>query len=197
MTITPTIYQVSPTFSQEDFLALPRQQFTSDWFGSPLEFKAEFCLATNSTHLLFLVSAENTPRFTNHSAGKFVENLWEQDVGELFIKHGSESDYQEWNLSPSGAWWTQKFEGARAPDPQFAPDTTTLAQVEPCETGWLSWMQIPYQEQVTPATAIDITMILTDAQGQRRFLSCCPDPDIAPNFHRPKSYQTPKVIHFS
>lgn len=197
MRIIPVIHHFRHECGFQDLSQLPRQEFESDWFSAPIEFRAEFALAYSPGFLLFLVSSNLPSLIQKNQTGKFVENLWEQDVGELFIRKGSDSDYQEWNLSPSGAWWTQKFEGARAPDPQFEPDTTTLAQVEPCETGWLSWLQAPYQEQITPETTIDITMILTDAQGQRRFLSCCPDPDIAPNFHRPKSYQTPKVIHFS
>ncbi|MEM1294760.1 MAG: hypothetical protein AAGH89_05300 [Verrucomicrobiota bacterium] len=197
MDITPNIYRIESPFGEEALLDLPKQQFQTDWFGEELGSKAEFCIAATPDALLFLVVVENSPIFTNHPPGTFAENLWEKDVGELFISQAQGFPYQEWNVSPAGAWWSQRFSETRIPDPYFVPDKSTIARTAPCGNGWVSWMQIPYNEDLLSTSRIDVTMILTDSEGQRRFLSCRPEPDIAPDFHRPQAYQTPKIIHFS
>ncbi len=197
MSVTPTIHQSASELREEQLLKLPRQRFESDWFGKPLDFVAEFCLAVSPRGLFFLISANNSPKFSNHPLGQFTKGLWEEDVGELFISHSESSVYQEWNLSPSGAWWSQRFTEARKPDSQFAPDSAPSIKNHVHDDGWWSWIELPYNARLLEASRVDITMILTDPRGDRRFLSCCPEPGIAPNFHRPESYQTPKVISFS
>ena len=45
-------------------------------------------------------------------SGSFVEGLWERDVAEFFIA-GCGEDYQEFNIAPSGAWWSAHFSSYR------------------------------------------------------------------------------------
>ena len=65
--------------------------------------------------------------YTTRPAGTFCEGLWEEHVLELFIAADEGSGYQEFNLSPSGAWWTQTFSGHRL---RSAPPIAPRPEVE-------------------------------------------------------------------
>ncbi len=53
----------------------------------------------------------------------FVEGLWEHDVAEFFLLDRRRGTYQEYNLSPGGAWWAAAFSAPRVrldPQPDLA-----------------------------------------------------------------------------
>jgi len=70
--------------------------------------------------LLFAFRANKPPECQPFARGKFVEGLWTDDVAELFLA-GPGNDYQEFNFSPTGAWWSACFSNYRQRD-RLCPD---------------------------------------------------------------------------
>ena len=52
---------------------------------------------------------------SSHGKGDFIEGLWKLDALELFVRDLDSSFYQEFNLSPTGAYWSAVFRDARVP----------------------------------------------------------------------------------
>ncbi len=195
MPLAPRIHRSSADLSFETLTDLPRQTFKTDWTGRRLDFRAEFALAETPTHFHYLAAAEMEPKCSSHACGAFVEGLWEQDVAELFIREPDSTHYQEWNVSPTGAWWSQRLTNARITEPKFAPDAATETQVLEMPAGWGIWLKIPHTQPLSRGARINVTMIVTGKDGDRRFLSCCPNPDIEPDFHTIWSYPSPKILN--
>ncbi|HQH27349.1 MAG TPA: hypothetical protein PLP17_08140 [Oligoflexia bacterium] len=83
---------------------------TSDWYGAPLPQPVLIYLAVDPAAIHFGAQVMSAPSCDMALApGSFVEGLWEEDVIELFIKDDGSARYQEFNLAPSGAWWTAVF----------------------------------------------------------------------------------------
>lgn len=58
-----------------------------------------------------------------------MEGLWNHDVAEIFLA-GPGPRYQEWNFSPSGAWWSAVFSDYRQleqPCPGVVPDLEAVS----------------------------------------------------------------------
>jgi hypothetical protein len=108
----------------------PEQALELDWFGQAARYPASFRLSLQDGLLTYSFSALKTPECEiTHQAGDFVEGLWERDVAELFVM-GPLGEYQEFNLSPRGAWWCAVFSGYRQ-----------RAAVLPCPSAqvWAEW----------------------------------------------------------
>lgn len=90
-----------------------RHTFQLDWFGKPDPHDAAYRLSVHDG-LLSLEFWANKSAECNTAlrSGDFGEGLWEQDVAELFVM-GPDGHYQEFNLSPTGAWWSATFSSYR------------------------------------------------------------------------------------
>ena len=145
-------------------------------------------------------------------AGGFAEGLWEQDVAEFFVADPETGHYQEFNLSPGGAWWSAIFSGPRVRmEPQ--PDWREFdVQTEVQWTGreWIGCFSLPLSKFMRAAfeaplpdapnshhatdrlrpepgrrcLAVNFTAIRASTAG-RRFYSLAPLAGEAPDFHRP------------
>ncbi len=100
----------------------------SDWVikrdqkGKALLNPLSFGLAISPNYLYFGYTSEMpNGTFTERPAGTFHEGLWEEQVLELFLASDSGPRYQEFNLSPSGAWWTQAFSSHRVREGTVEP----------------------------------------------------------------------------
>ncbi len=91
----------------------PWNDFTTDWYGRPPHHSARFSVSLDGDRLLYRFEADKAAECdTSLQTRQFVEGLWEQDVAELFIMAPS-GRYQEFNLSPTGAWWCATFSDYR------------------------------------------------------------------------------------
>lgn len=73
-------------------------------------------LSGTKKQLCFGLKVFTAPDFDRSLAeGQFQEGLWNQDVAELFIVDNNLKSYQEINLAPSGAYWSQYFADYRKP----------------------------------------------------------------------------------
>lgn len=91
----------------------PWQEFNADWYGHRPRHAASFSLGLEHDILTYRFRAEKPAECdTGLRPGQFVEGLWEQDVAELFVMAPNRR-YQEFNLSPTGAWWCAAFSDYR------------------------------------------------------------------------------------
>lgn len=119
----------------------------------------------------------------------FVEGLWEQDVAEFFIVDRRTGHYQEFNLSPGGAWWSACFRAPRVRiDPQ--PGWTAFGvrtEVVWTNDEWMGRMSWPLPDLAT--ASVNFNAIVAGTAG-RRFYSLAALSGFTPDFHRPEDWLT-------
>jgi hypothetical protein len=138
-----------PVYLSESALSLDMAQrlnrwaITHDWYAVRLVPTVEFCLAVDPTQLYFVAQVSTLPYYDiSHGLGSFVEGLWEYDVVELFLKDDHGGAYQEFNLSPAGAWWSARFSGYRKRAPEAVDMRAPEVISRITETGWLAGMAV-------------------------------------------------------
>lgn len=96
---------------------LPFSSFPYSVGGSSTVAKREYALARTDADLFVAFRVEaGLVKHPRDCAGEFVEGLWEYDVAELFLLDSSTGRYEEFNLSPAGAWWRCAFSSYRVLD---------------------------------------------------------------------------------
>lgn len=94
-------------------IELPAQGwFRQDWFGRPCRFRSSYGLDLAPNGFTFCFQSERPPECKPLPPGSFERGLWQEDVAELFIGE-PDGAYQEFNFSPSGAWWSAWFDSYR------------------------------------------------------------------------------------
>lgn len=67
-------------------------------------------------HVVFELTGElGALRFPPVSRGEAVDGLWQHTCFEVFLASQGATDYQEWNLAPSGDWACYRFRDYRSP----------------------------------------------------------------------------------
>lgn len=144
-----------------------------DWFGSRAGFAVKWSFTVQDGRLEFAFEC-GCPAACDEVVG-FVEGLWQRDVAEFFLI-GADGAYQEFNLSPTGAWWSARFRGYRDQECECRCDSvvTTAAR---SRSGWKASLAVDVAE-VIGWERFQITAIL----GGRYFSTglCAGEPD----FHR-------------
>lgn len=97
----------TPDLSSLDFL-----RFEQDWFGESTPFNPGFKFGLSQERLWFGFEVDKEASCLDLEPGEFRAGLWEQDVAEFFLM-GADGAYQEFNVSPVGAWWSGHFRGYR------------------------------------------------------------------------------------
>lgn len=86
---------------------------TLDWYGQASPYQPEMRYQCLQDRIVVEFRFNKSVRFDESLAhGQFVEGLWESDVAEFFVSGGGQ-DYQEVNISPTGAWWSAQFSNYR------------------------------------------------------------------------------------
>ena len=132
------------------------QSFERDWFGLPDPFQTQFRLSLWDESLCFEYwSLKNAECDETNRSGEFVEGLWEKDVAEFFVM-GPDGRYQEFNLSPTGAWWSATFTGYREGcQPVAAPSVRTEAERE--QDRWSARLWVAPSDILVLGGATDLT----------------------------------------
>lgn len=170
----------------EDVFLTPPISLLFGWPVERLRTSPQLFLATDNTFLFFgarffppyFYSPEHTPK-------TFCPGLWECDVAELFIKEPGSERYQEFNLSPTGAWWTQAFEKYRTPLPH-RPPTEVAISTRVTESFREVSLKLPLSELRINATVdstsqLNLTAILGEHSREYfTFTKPCTD---TPDFH--------------
>ena len=126
---------------------VPLTKFSLDWFGSPARHTAHFGFKLVGKSLFFRFRAEKSAECDRNLArGQFVSELWRQDVAEFFVR-GPGPSYQEFNISPTGAWWSARFGQYRTLDQEIHCSSVSIqALVE--DHSWEIEFSVPLSEIV-------------------------------------------------
>ena len=171
----------------------PWHPIAKDWFGAAVPAPPLFQLNIDPEYLWFAARVSGRPwHNTAHGQGHFVSGLWQFDVAEVFICDDTSPAYQEFNLSPGGAWWTGLFSGYRQPlaaEHQPHPKVRCFSEIR--EQDWQAILAIP-RESVSVHCAfsehsrINVSFI-TDGTA-RRYFSWAPIIAPEPDFHRSEQF---------
>lgn len=119
----------------------------------------------------------------NALSGEFVEGLWNGDVGELFIM-SSDGAYQEFNFSPSGAWWSMKHAAYRVRVPDESRPSLSFLDVSVQVGLWQLVAAIERESlQVELGTTSKVHIAGYWYDPSPRFLSSRSVKGIEPDFH--------------
>jgi len=145
----------------------------TDWFASRAGFLVDWSLDVLGEQLKFAFEC-GCPAACDEVSG-FVEGLWNRDVCEFFLV-ASDGSYQEFNLSPTGAWWSARFRSYRSQE-SVCPGLSVVTSAARSRSGWKATLSVPVAE-VIAWERFQVTAIL----GGRYFSTgaCTGEPD----FHR-------------
>ncbi|MBX3172535.1 MAG: hypothetical protein KF760_34345 [Candidatus Eremiobacteraeota bacterium] len=144
-----------------------------DWYGQRTGFPLKWSLEVVGSRLEFAFEC-GCPAACEEVSG-FVEGLWRRDVAEFFLI-AADGSYQEFNLSPTGAWWSARFRGYRDQERECRC-TSVVTSAGRSRAGWKAWLSIAVAE-VIAWERFQVTAIL----GGRYFSTgkCSGEPD----FHK-------------
>ncbi len=199
---TIPVHRSKAPLSLRKALALPRERIDSDWYKKKTPHPIQFSLGLDSTTFYF-IGEVSAPPYCDESlaSGDYREGLWERDVAEFFLLESPDARYQEFNLSPMGAWWSHSFVKYRERDtahfvkPQGVV-TYSDWDAKPLENNskiltWTVGISIPRRSLSIPisfseSTRINVSFIL--GAPHERFYSFAPPLECAPDFHRVENF---------
>jgi hypothetical protein len=187
----PTIHVSEQLLESADLDRLPRQRYETNWAGARVDFQAEFTLALDSEflHQKAWCGLEPDCDFSL-AAGQFQAELWKRDVAELFVLDPATGLYREWNLSPIGAWWTDRYIAERQRDLSYEAELNgvrTSGEATEGKSGWIAQISIPRSEfGELSSCRVNVPMI---ARGN--FMSCCQESKHEPDFHNIQAFPAP------
>ena len=176
------------------------QKFTSDWYGHPARHAASFSLTLDQDILNYRFRAEKSAECDSSlQLGQFVEGLWENDVAELFVL-APDRRYQEFNLSPVGAWWCATFSDYRQCESPL-PHLPIEIKAEQAEGYWSVSMTVrlgdlPVLNGLDPQlTQWNVCAILSPRQPQ--YLCWGSRQTGQPDFHLTENFLSPDFVNRS
>ena len=138
------LFNSDSIITPQQLTLLPKTTIAQDILGAPVPWPVSFALAIDPEWLSFAVTVAKKAVYDPAARkGSYVEGLWTQDVGEFFLIDDNGNGYQEFNLSPSGAYWSMRFSSYRN------RDTGALKALE-ADTGselsdvasWSAWLRV-------------------------------------------------------
>lgn len=172
-----------------DYKMLP---FNFSWESTSVPHPARYALFTTGDTLTVIFSSPIPAWSDRHDHAKeFVSGLWEYDVGEIFLYAPESGRYQEFNIAPSGAWWSCAFSSYRkcVDVPIAIPTIKSWSESTPA--GWRAALEIPLSQlQIGCHELKSLRCNICSIEGKnpRHYLSAAtietPDPD----FHHQSSF---------
>lgn len=152
----------------------------------------KFLLARDPTNLFLLVDSSLVAICDETTtSGSYVEGLWTKDLAEVFIREDGSNSYQEFNLSPRGAWWSMLFGKPRdrLTDQFKMPNCQVVSEVR--ADGWFAGIQIEIASlsircKFQKGSALNVTAVY--GENPRTYLSFVKLPGEKPNFHQPSVF---------
>jgi hypothetical protein len=124
-----------------------------------------------------------------------VEGLATRDLVELYIMD-EQNCYQEFHVSPAGAWWSGYFVGYRQRSDAMLKGRPSFVSAQQEAVGWSAEMVYPRAAMlvsVGSSSLVHATAIST-LDGERRFVSSAPITGIAPDFHRSECFKPIELV---
>ena len=160
-----------PAMSDEPISAMAAIEV--DWYGQRAGFPILWSLDLLGDRLEFNFEC-GAPASCDEVEG-FVAGLWQRDVGEFFLV-AADGRYQEFNLSPTGAWWSARFRGYRDQECE-CPCDSVITSAARSRSGWRARLSV-LRSEVIEWNRFQVTAVL----GGRYFSTgdCTGEPD----FHK-------------
>lgn len=122
---------------------------------------------------------------SEHAKGDFVKGLWRLDVIELFVRDLNSKSYQEFNLAPSGAYWSAVFKDNRVPADNHERELGEVdihSQID--GDSWFASMRIRKKQLGVGSDnlLINMTAVLSTVT-ESCYLSLLPTQSVNPDFH--------------
>lgn len=163
------------------------EPISRDWFKQPTSCQPAFQLTLTQETLVFRFKVDKPPECDlNYRQGQFVEGLWEREVAELFVMAPS-GRYQEFNISPAGAWWSASFSAYREREKSLEGLAVTVRSRHD-EHSWEVELRVPVQDLVVlngfefDQARWNVTAILSPEEPI--YLSWGEAEKVQPDFHR-------------
>jgi hypothetical protein len=182
-------YSFQKELSVKKLISLPRMVLARTHNGAKSPISLEYTFAIDLRNIyLGVFNANQFQNVQKYPKESFVEGLWEQDVIELFLRDDTTENYQELQLSPSGAWWTSAFS---APRVKMEYDFTgTKAKVTSGVDHQDEWVVLTLSRDTLKINCsfsndsyCNICACIGDKE--RHYLSATSFPGAEPNFHQP------------
>lgn len=187
-----------PVFVSEDILSFERlfeltwTKLDRDYLGRTCDKEISFIVAADKENFFYAAQTTLSPDFDSDPIpGKYFEGLWTKDVASVFMRENASNQYQEFEISPNGAWWSMAFEKPR--DRllnQFRmPSAETIAMR--IGDGWRAGFKMKRSEltinfDFKKGSALNFCAVL--GQGPRTYMSYSIMPGEKPNFHQPTCF---------
>ena len=192
------VYLVNPDFKLESLFNLPLSVTKHGWTSIACHNKVEFVIALSTTTLYFGAKVSEPPMFDPSPTGAFVNDLWQKDVLELFINDDSSLTYQEFNLSPSGAWWSGVFSEYRVSDSRnFKPLAGVHTIAQTTDSSWQAALSIERADlSVTTALGLNSSLNFSAIIGgtERQYLSWADLSGPKPDFHLRQEFERIQLV---
>ncbi|MCB9030036.1 MAG: hypothetical protein H6619_03220 [Deltaproteobacteria bacterium] len=170
-------------------------QIETDWFQNSTPYKPSFLLASDPENFYFLaeVSGDQINLNPETKAGTFTEDLWKFDVAEIFFGEKGSDLYQEFNLAPTGAWFSFLFRGERERLKSLESVSEISAYAE-ClsNTKWRGSLSIPREHVMLNHNNLTANVTFNLGDEVRYYYSFAQLNSEKPNFHL---YQEFMQIH--
>jgi hypothetical protein len=171
----------------------PAQQGLQDVIPRPKPIR--WSMTQDGNSLWFFCSIPSAPSYDEgYKPGEFVEGLWLQDVAEFFLRDAESGEYQEFNVAPSGAWWTCVFTEYRKRAMNFPKPRSVCVERKVTADRWEVVFGVKLSElsiMITSQTHLHVAVISADPVGSataQRFFSSHPLAGAEPDFHTPKVF---------
>lgn len=189
------VYSSSRELSVDDARAVPRSSMRTCWNGSALPQPLSWSVALDPRALWFVCELPGGRVCTSQkSHGQFLEGLWDEDVAELFIK-GENGAYQEFNLAPSGAWWSMTLSeyrkrrtDSKRPEPLHISTTIGSDRWEVVAAFGRDTLEIP----LLPSSRIHVSGMW--CRPEPCYLSSHPPSGVAPDYHHSACFQAVSLV---
>ena len=203
------IYKKNGILTIEEFQKLAFSEISEDWYKKrlPPENKSFFKIAIDENNLFFCGKVNNLPNCDkDHKSGEFIEGLWEKDVAEIFIKDDQTNSYQEFNLSPTGAWWSAIFKDYRVRDYDAEKKLSLESVIVETKTeiidSWCSILVYPRDKigvvcDFNENSKLNATFCLYNITGNVTYISFAKYKEgVSPDFHLCKGWGNCGVVWF-
>jgi hypothetical protein len=185
------LFRSSRSLSTERVLSLPFHELLRTWSGHTLPGPYRWIVAADRERLWFAAELPLPPPVPKHSRGDFVEWLAEaDDVVELFVM-ARDNRYEEWHISPDGAWWSMEFVGYRTRTSTPHIPQGVEVDVSRKSTGWLGVLSVPLSSLrvgVDEIVAMEVSSCIF-SRGAPEYVSSAGQPPYVADFHDPRSFR--------
>lgn len=205
------IYHSENILGLDSARAMPKHQMPNPWVPGggvslvspellPVHpISVTWALGTDSHALWFSCEVHAPPVCdSSRKAGEFVEGLWTTDVAEVFLQDAQSGEYQEFNISPVGAWWSCSFSGYRKRQAAFRKPATLCCEGVAENARWEVVLGVRLDElsiRFDSSTLVHIAAIsCSKGEGANQgpvptYFSTHPIRGLEPDFHHPEVFQ--------